>query len=278
MESTQHVTDLLADFLAGTCNESDQNAIQVHLQSCAACRQEYENLSTLWNSLGAIPGEEPNPQARDRFKAMLAAYEQGMRHASPGLSLLDSLDAFVARLWPRRPVIQLAIAVVLFLFGAVIGRRVDRATESPSYEQTSFEIAQLHDEIRSMRGMLAVSLMQQQSASDRLKGITMSTRIAEENPQVMQSLLDALRYDPSVNVRLAALEAVTGSMDNPDVRSTIVQALPKQSSPLVQLAMVELIVGMRDKGSLGVLNKMEKDPKVNEVVKKRIQQGIKLLL
>jgi hypothetical protein len=106
----------------------------------------------------------------------------------------------------------------------------------------------------------------------------MSSRIVEKDPRVTKSLLDALRYDPSVNVRLAALDALSDAMDESDVRKTLVAALPSQSSPLVQLAMVELVVEARDRESLDVLGKMEKDPKLNDVVRKKVQQGIKQLL
>lgn len=278
METNKHVIDLLPDFLAGTFDASNRGKIQTHLQSCPSCKQEYENLSTLWNSLGALPEEKPGPQLRARFDAMLAAYEQGIRHATSRATLLDSLDLLIGRLWPRRPALQFGVAVLTLALGGVIGTMIEHTPQPPATIQTSLEMAQLHGEVQTIRGMLAVSLMQQQSASERLKGITMSSHIAETNPRVMQSLLDALRYDPSVNVRLAALDALAGSIDEPEVRGTIVDALAKQSSPLVQLGMVELVVEAHDKTSLGILNKMEKDPKVNKIVRKKIQQGIKLLL
>ncbi len=278
MDTNKHVIDLLPDFLAGTFDESDRNAIQSHLQSCSSCRQEFESLSTLWNTLGVLPDAKPGPQVRQRFNAMLAAYEQGIRHASSRASMLSRLDAFIGRLWPQRPAFQFGIAVLMLMLGGIVGSRIDRTTEPASTTQTSVEIAQLHGEVQTIRGMLAVSLMQQQSASDRLKGVNMSSRIVEKDPRVTKSLLDALRYDPSVNVRLAALDALEGAMDESDVRKALVASLPQQSSPLVQLAMVELVVEARDKESLEVLGKMEKDPKLNDVVRKKVQQGIKQLL
>ena len=278
METNKHVIDLLPDFLAGTFDESDRDAIQTHLQSCPSCRHEFESLSMLWNSLGVLPDEKPGPQVRERFNAMLAAYEQGIRHGSARTSILNALDTLIGRLWPRRPAFQFGVALLMLILGGIVGTRVNRSSERAMTTQTDVEIAQLHGEVQTIRGMLAVSLMQQQSATDRLKGVNMSSRIVEKDPRVTQTLLDALRYDPSVNVRLAALDALSGAMDESEVRRTVVATLPTQSSPLVQLAMVELVVEARDKGSLDVLNKMEKDPKVNEVVRKKIEQGIKQLL
>jgi hypothetical protein len=278
MDINKHVIDLLPDFLAGTFDEMDRTAIQSHLQSCSSCRQEFESLSTLWNTLGVLPEAKPGPQVRQRFNAMLAAYEQGIRHASSRVPLLTRLDSLISRLWPQRPVLQFGIAIFMLIIGGIVGSRMDRTPEPIATTQTSVEIAQLHGEVQTIRGMLAVSLMQQQSASDRLKGVNMGSGIVEKDPRVTKSLLDALQYDPSVNVRLAALDALEGAMDESDVRKTLVASLPQQSSPLVQLAMVELVVETRDKGSLDVLNKMERNPKLNDIVRKKIQQGIKQLL
>jgi hypothetical protein len=67
-------------------------------------------------------------------------------------------------------------------------------------------------------------------------------------------------------------------MNEVQVRTAVLEALPKQSSPLVQLAVVELIVESRDRESLGILNSMKNDPKVNSIVRERIKQGIQQLL
>lgn len=278
MENNNHVIDRLPDFLAGTFDEMDRMVIQTHLQSCSTCRQEYESLSSLWNSLAVLPDERPGPQLRVRFNAMLAAYQQGIRHGSSKVSILSAVDSLIEKLWPRRPVLQLGIALFALIIGGVIGTRLNQTAEQSAPLQTDREIAQLHGEVQAISHMLAISLMQQQSASDRLRGVSMSSRFAENDPRITQSLLDALRYDPSVNVRLAALDALSGAMDQTEVRKTLIDALPKQSSPLVQLAMVELVVEAHEKQSLGVLNKMKDDPKVNDFVRKKIQQGIQQLL
>ena len=143
MDTNKHVIDLLPDFLAGTFDESDRNAIQSHLQSCSSCRQEFESLSTLWNTLGVLPDAKPGPQVRQRFNAMLAAYEQGIRHASSRASMLSRLDAFIGRLWPQRPAFQFGIAVLMLMLGGIVGSRIDRTTEPASTTQTSYRRTRL---------------------------------------------------------------------------------------------------------------------------------------
>ncbi|HTP12111.1 MAG TPA: zf-HC2 domain-containing protein [Bacteroidota bacterium] len=278
METTKHVTELLPDFLQGSFDEADRSAIQTHLQSCPDCRQEYESLSSLWNTVGTLPELKPGPHMRERFNAMLAAYEQGLQHGLSRPSVLSVVDSVLAKVWPRRPAFQVGIAFLMLVIGGIAGTKMIPPTVPGTEASPGPQIAQLEGEVQTIKGMLAVSLMQQQSASERLKGVSMSSRIAEKDPRVTQSLLDALRFDPSVNVRLAALDALAGEMDESNVRKTLVSTLPSQSSPLVQLAMVELVVESHDRGALEVLNKMKNDPKVNDVVRKKVQQGIQLLM
>ncbi len=278
MDSTKHVTDFLPDFLEGSFDEADRSAIQTHLQSCAQCRQEYESLSSLWNTLGTLPDQKPGPQMRARFNAMLAAYEQGLQHGLSRPSVLSVVDTMLAKVWPQRPALQVGIAFLLLIVGGIAGSKMIRPSATETERLSNPEIAQLQGEVQTIKGMLAVSLMQQQSASDRLKGVSMTSRMADKDPHITQTLLDALRYDPSVNVRLAALDALAGEMEESNVRKTLVNTLPSQSSPLVQLAMIEVVVQAHDKDALSVFDKMKNDPKVNDVVRKRIQQGIQLLM
>jgi hypothetical protein len=58
-----------------------------------------------------------------------------------------------------------------------------------------------------------------------------------------------MKHDRSVNVRLAALDALTRDIDNPGVRREIIHGLAEQTSPLMQIALVDVIVQMNDRES-----------------------------
>ena len=53
--------------------------------------------------------------------------------------------------------------------------------------------------------------MQQQSASDRLRGVNYAYRVEQSDPEVLGALLTTVNHDPSVNVRLAAVDAVVSA-------------------------------------------------------------------
>jgi hypothetical protein len=72
--------------------------------------------------------------------------------------------------------------------------------------------------MRQLREMVSLSLMQQQSASDRLKGVSWTGQLDRPSGEVVAALLDALMHDPNVNVRLATIDALERFASREDVR------------------------------------------------------------
>ena len=77
----------------------------------------------------------------------------------------------------------------------------------------SAEIAQLQDEVMKTQRMVALSLLQQQSATERLRGVSYSNRVEGPDREVLQALLHTVKYDTSVDVRLAAIDALHAGGD-----------------------------------------------------------------
>jgi len=274
MTTQQHIVDLLPDFLMGSFTESERSNIQSHLKACAACGREYESLSMLWNSLSALPEEKPSPAMRERFNAMLSAYEQGIRHGET-LSFWQSLNGFIGRFWPTQPAVQFAMTLLLLVGSFVLGSRTgSEGLPSAAQASDATELAELRGEVQAMGRMLAVSLLQQRSASERIKGVSWTERLPVADEQVIGTLVQTLNYDPNVNVRLAAMDALTKYSEEPEVSSSMVESLAKQTSPLVQLALVEVLAQLKIPGAAAMFRQMLKDEQLNKTVKERIQERL----
>ena len=98
---------------------------------------------------------------------------------------------------------------------------------------------------RDLRQMVSLSLLQQQSASERLKGVAWAAQLESGDGSVVTALLDALSNDPNVNVRLASVDALKRFATQDAVRRGAVTALERQTSPLVQIALDRLRGGSR---------------------------------
>jgi anti-sigma factor RsiW len=273
-EVENHFTDYVSDVLA----EPARSEVQEHLNSCTACADEFDMLKGIWTSLGSIPADRPDTTSmRARFDVMLDAYRQGLDHR-PSSAWWADVNAWFAKWWPQQPALQFGLTMALLVVGIAVGLqyRVPATAVEPVSSQAA-EFNQMRSELHDMRQMVAISLLQQQSASERLKGVSWSNQIDQPNAEVLNLLMDTLMHDPNVNVRLAAVDALKKFGQSQVVHKGVLQALAKQDAPMVQVALIDYVVDTQDKDSIGTLKQLAQSSSVNEVVRQRAEWGLERL-
>ncbi len=260
---------LLPDYLAGSLGHEDEDRCEDHMEQCARCKEAV----MLWNKLAELPQEQPSPALRARFQAMLEAYQE--THAErPGVMLpRRALLPFLAGGSWMRVAASAALAILLLVAGFAVGRY---ATGRDA-QAVPGELAYLRGELRGMRQLVVLSMLQQQSASERLQAVTMGSQPGQMDPQILAALLQTLRSDSSVDVRLAALNALARHSHQPVVREGLLDALQPRQSPLVQVALIDLLVEMRNRGAVPQLQKVRQDASLNPAVRQRAELAIREL-
>jgi HEAT repeat protein len=157
---------------------------------------------------------------------------------------------------------------VLVVAGTWLGRAT--APVPPADPQ----LAELRSELREMRTMVALSLLRQPSASERLSGITWTGQLDQPGADVASALLDTLKHDPSVNVRLASIDALKRFADLEAVRRGAVDALDSQTAPLVQIALIDFLVEVDVPDAAAVLRRLSGDPLLDAAVRARAARGL----
>ena len=125
--------------------------------------------------------------------------------------------------------------------------------------------------------MVALSLLQDQSASSRLRGVTYSYQMTQPDRDVAQALLHAVSHDTNVNVRLSAVDALAKFAADPEVRRALADSLAVQDSPLVQIALIDLLVDLKAKDASDELRKVSKDPVLDASVRERAAAAVEKL-
>jgi hypothetical protein len=137
--------------------------------------------------------------------------------------------------------------------------------------------ADLRREVQDMRQMLAVSLLDQRSTTERLRGVNLSYGLENPDNKMIQALLDTLNNDSNINVRLAAVDALYLFYDSPSVREGIIQSLSQQNSPFLQVALVDLLVSVQERQALESFKKLIEANQLDPKVKQKLEQGIREL-
>ena len=268
----QQIEELLPDYLQGALASAQAAEVEQHCEHCANCAQDI----VMWKQLATLPQEKPSAESRERFDAMLHSYVATAATTSPAHATAHipqqaaTKPAWNFLDWLRSPMGAVAWSAALILFGVLIGTNVRSRTAAERPD----EIASLHAEVTSMRQLVALSMLQQQSASERLQGVSWSTREDHLDPQVQLALMRTLRSDGSVDVRLAALDALSRHGAQPLVRKGVLESLAEQQSPLVQVAMIDQLTEWRDPDAAQRLKKFEQTPNLNPAVKQRAEWAL----
>jgi len=131
----------------------------------------------------------------------------------------------------------------------------------------SSEMHALRQDLQATRSILVISLLQQSSPASRLQGIAYSAGVDSPDPQVVELLFETLDHDTSVDVRLAAVDALAAVRGDASVGRRLTASLATQSSPLVQIGIVDALVHRRESSARATLQQMSESSRVNREVR-----------
>jgi hypothetical protein len=220
---------------------------------------QLRELAALDEQLYKAESATPSMRLDDQFYHALA--NEKARSKKPSVSLGDW-----SFLFPR-----LAFALALILTGFSIGYFI----QAPGARS---EVSQLTQQVTELKEMMMLSLLEKESASQRLRAVNLTSEMAPVSDKVTNALFTTLNQDENVNVRLAALEALKPYVKDSHVRTRLIDSIPQQDSPLVQVALAELMVAIQEKKSVDALKQLLQSDKTPQEVKSKISESIKVLI
>lgn len=256
------VQDSFIDYQDGTLPPDESAALRAHLASCPTCQREWSALQEMSRKLDTLAtAPEPGPRLRENFYAMLETHQREADAPSPFALARSRIDRFFAALLPAQPALQFAFALALLLGGLFAGQHylAKPVVVAPADEAAKKELAALKAQVDSMGQLVTYSLLQQQTTSDRLQTVLGKMDLKSPDRKVLTDLVGALAFDPSINVRLSAVEVLAQHTDDSIVRAGVLSALPRERAPLVQVAMIELLADAREPNALPVFEKLSRD-------------------
>jgi hypothetical protein len=261
----EKIQEKFADYLTGDLDETGRAAVQAHILGCGACRKDLEDLTVVWAKLGVLPEEQPGGAVRSRFYAMLEDTKGRLdseRATAPGRPRFADWFTF------RRPAFAAAFSAFLLIAGLGAGWLLNGGPGGGRY-------AGLSREVQDMRQQLALNLLDQPSASERIQGVGYTEEVKKPSETTLAALFKAVDTDPNPNVRLAAVDALYLFRDQPGVRESLVKSLAIQSYPLVQVALIDFLVEVREARATDALKQLIAGGELTPEVKARAEEGLK---
>lgn len=275
----QRVQDNFIDYQDGSLPADESAALRAHLTNCPTCQREWAALQEMTSKLDALPEAEPGPRLRENFYAMLENAQREVDAPSPFALARSRIDRFFASLLPEQPAMQFAFALALLVCGLLAGQRylAKPSADPDRIKALESQIAATRAQMDSMEGLVIDSLRAQKSTTARIQTVLATMDQQAPNQKVLSDLLAAMQIDPSINVRLAAVDALAQHSNEALVRTGVLSALPRERAPLVQVAMIELLANARDQASEPVFEKLSRDDAVDLNVRNAARRALAVM-
>jgi len=256
----ERIEELLVKYNEGQADPSEIKLIEQLIEAGRIELNQLRELSQLEEQVMKLEAPVPSTNLDDNFYQMLKTVKAKNKAFSWG--------SFFS--WPEL-VPKLALASVTLILGFLGGYLL---FPSPSSNK---EVTELKGEVLEMKEMIMLSMLERESANERLKAVSLTNDMSRVSVKVTNALLQTLNNDENINVRLEALEALKPFVHESRIRAELVRSISKQQSPLVQVALAELMVELQEKSSVKELQKILKSERTPQEVKKRIEESIKTM-
>jgi len=258
----------IMDYLDGNLTAKQAEELKKALMEEGYDLSRLDEMDKMVRQLDEIRAPEPREEMKKKFFHMLE--EEKSRIVSKERSVDALLKPFRTLLEPVY-LPKMLYASLILIIGMILGHWI-----IPD-KQFQYQASLMMEEMQSMKTMMALTLIDQSNATDRLKAVSYTGELSKPDDKVFEALLKTLNNDPSVNVRLASLDALTYHVGNEVVRTGLIESISSQDSPLIQIAIAELMIKVQEKRAVPELEKLLEREDLNEFVAEKITESIKIL-
>lgn len=212
------------------------------------CEKNLRDAYKLWLDMGQLEVPPVPPRSRERFLSMLGEFEEGQGTAGTGT---------------RRVTYTILKWAAVFIIGLSVGVFVSNRNV-PNKGANSGTAA----------NRVLQSLDIEKSATEKLKVLQTIKANTDPEEYIYEALYKTILGDPSVNVRLSAIEAMLHFSDKPKVRTLLIKALTYQESPIVQLSLAEVIIKLQENGPEEEIRKLLNSDQLHLEVKMHLKETL----
>lgn len=267
MEPNDDLKLKILAYLDGHLDDPGREFLLEELARHGIDENELEHFAGVLKKAEVVPLPEPPKELDERFYAMLR-HEEYRQHAGVMRGLAGWLDRIGMMFAGPRLAFALIVSVLVIAFGISV-------YQGRAYRE---EIGVLNSEVREVRTMLVMTLLQRESAIDRLRAVNLTSSLPNDDDAVIHALLATLNNDPDVNVRLEAIDALLKRAGDPRVRRGLVDAIMQQTSPLVQVTLADAMVALQERRATTELKKLLEENSTNDEVRTKLKQSIEVLM
>ncbi|QNM87142.1 HEAT repeat domain-containing protein [Polaribacter pectinis] len=248
------IQNQFTDYLEGSVSEVANSDVKEHLNSCANCYQELEELKSFLTILDNEKLDIPSANLRMNFEKMLAKE-------------IEKEQPKVVQLQPEqnwKTYLRVAASVLIVISAFLIGK----------YESNVTKIANNYQ----VEKQQVLALLENSSASKRILAVTNAEEFTKKDTKIIDALINRLFFDNNANVRSAAAEALSKFSTEMIVRDALIKSLETEKNASVQIELIEILAKIQEKRAVESMEKILKNEETPQYVKQQIELNLPSLL
>ncbi len=251
----------IAAYLQNELDELDKEQFEKHLEDCQDCQLVLKQTEELLGVMDHSPVIEPPV-------ALRSAFIEKLNREKSTLSSPEGKQVFFNQNFYR-----VAAAMALLVIGFSAG------TLFTGESTDSSELADLKSEVQSMKQMVMMSMLRDESASERIQAVNYVNGFDEPSLEVIETLFHTLNEDESPNVRRAAIRAALEKFTyDENVRLLLIRSFEFQTDPVMQITLIDLMVELEEKRAAKKFQQLIDKDDIEEIVKEQAEIGLQLLI
>ena len=172
------------------------------------------------------------------------------------------------------PIIKVAAVILILITGVLIGMQLTKNNPSNNIA----ELEKLNSEVVALKKVVMISMLEGESASDRMQVVNYIDEQAEPDDELVNVLIKIMETDQNVNVRIEAVIALARFDENLIVRDALIKSLEIQTEPSIQIMLINILVEMEEKRAYEPLKQLMEKENTHEAVKSHAENSLKVLV
>lgn len=243
-----HYTDLIIRYLMDDLTDDERKTFELSIEADPALKQEFEIYREVISKWQNTSVQRTPAKNVDRFNQWLGGQ-------------IDQTPKEIGFSASRRSIRwKYAIAAGFLILVTIL--------VLPKYYQTA------NVSSTSQQKELLLQLVNAQNTTSRIKGINQYQSDPQTDPDIRDVLIRVLEKDQSVNVRLAALDALSHLSKDEHVKSALIRILENDNDSAIRMAIINTLVKWKDSSVKGTLQDLLDQEEVPEDVKEEAFLGV----
>lgn len=252
----EEVKIMLPEYSDGKLSKQVAGEINRHLESCNSCREFYTEIDSFLNYANSLPEIETPAGMRDDFLNRLEMEEISVKR-----------NVMVIPMWAKVAA-MLVVAVGTYLFGYQNGTLKGEA-------KSNMLTAELN--IQKQLGLLAG--LRDYTGPQKIEAVYAISNSGQTSDNLIDALVYTMNSDKNVNVRLAAISALSGMIDQSErAKTELVKSLAVQENPLLQISLIQVLTESGVKEAKDEIETITNSEKTDESVKAFAKDMIKTII